>query len=174
MFDIVSQSTCKIYCIIYIYMGVSKNNGTPKSSILIGFYINHPFWGTTIFGNTHIPIDRHFSQLLSYWKPWFPAQAPRHKHHEWLFNLTEERPTSQFFSMVKNGVMVEVRYKGIAFGKQLDIFEICWYRDYIYIYMELSGYLYSHTHCENVDAVAIFFGMTKSWVRKCSLNSFHT
>ena len=28
------------------YMGVSKNNGTPKSSILIGFsLINHPFWG---------------------------------------------------------------------------------------------------------------------------------
>ena len=27
----------------------------------------------------------------------------------------------------------------------------------IYLYMELSGYLYSHTHCENVDAVAIFF-----------------
>ncbi len=28
------------------HMGVSKNNGTPKSSILIGFsIINHPFWG---------------------------------------------------------------------------------------------------------------------------------
>ena len=28
------------------YMDVSKNNGTPKSSILIGFStINHPFWG---------------------------------------------------------------------------------------------------------------------------------
>ena len=27
----------------------------PKSSILIGIpIINHPFWGTTIFGNTHI------------------------------------------------------------------------------------------------------------------------
>ena len=27
----------------------------PKSSILIGFsIINHPFWGTPIFGNTHI------------------------------------------------------------------------------------------------------------------------
>ena len=38
-----------------IYMGVSKNRGTPKSSILIGFsIINHPFWGTPIFGNTHI------------------------------------------------------------------------------------------------------------------------
>ena len=37
------------------YMGVSKNNGTPKSSVLIGFsIINHPFWGTSIFGNTHM------------------------------------------------------------------------------------------------------------------------
>ena len=36
-------------------MGVSKNNGTPKSSILIGFsIINHPFWDTPIFGNTNI------------------------------------------------------------------------------------------------------------------------
>ena len=39
------------------YMGVSKNSGTPKSSILIGFsIINHPFWGTPIFGNTHIVV----------------------------------------------------------------------------------------------------------------------
>ena len=37
------------------HMGVSKNRGTPKSSILIGFsIINHPFWGTPIFGNIHI------------------------------------------------------------------------------------------------------------------------
>ena len=36
-------------------MDVSKNRGTPKSSILIGFSLtNHLFWGTTIFGNTHI------------------------------------------------------------------------------------------------------------------------
>ncbi len=36
-------------------MGVSKNRGTPKSWILIGFsLINHPFWGTPIFGNSHI------------------------------------------------------------------------------------------------------------------------
>ena len=39
-----------------VYMGVSKNSGTPKSSILIGFsLINHPFWGTTtIFGKSQI------------------------------------------------------------------------------------------------------------------------
>ena len=36
-------------------MDVSENSGTPKSSILIGFsIINHPFWVTPIFGNTHI------------------------------------------------------------------------------------------------------------------------
>ena len=39
----------------FFHMGVSKNSGTPKSSILIGFsIINHPFWGTPIFGNIHI------------------------------------------------------------------------------------------------------------------------
>ena len=32
--------------VFLLHMGVSKNNGTPKSSILIGFsIINHPFWG---------------------------------------------------------------------------------------------------------------------------------
>ena len=36
-------------------IGVSKNMGTPKSSISIGFsLINHPFRGTTIFGNTQM------------------------------------------------------------------------------------------------------------------------
>ena len=40
-----------------LYMDVSENSGTPKSSILIGFsIINHPFLGTPIFGNTHIII----------------------------------------------------------------------------------------------------------------------
>ena len=38
-----------------IDMGVSKNRGTPKSSILIGSsIINHPFWDTIMFGNTHM------------------------------------------------------------------------------------------------------------------------
>ena len=36
-------------------MDVSKNSGTSKSSILIRFSIIHnPFWGTSIFGNTHM------------------------------------------------------------------------------------------------------------------------
>ena len=38
------------------HLGVSKNRGgPPKSSILRGFsLINHPFWGTPIFRNTHL------------------------------------------------------------------------------------------------------------------------
>ena len=47
--------TSSAYC-CHFHVGVSKNRGTPKSSILIGFsIINHPFWGTPIFGNTHVP-----------------------------------------------------------------------------------------------------------------------
>ena len=40
-------------------MGVSKNRGTPKSSILIGFsIINHPFWGTVpLFLETPIYVQ---------------------------------------------------------------------------------------------------------------------
>ena len=47
-----------------VHMGVSKNRGgPPKSSILIGFsIINHPFWGSIIFGNTHI--------LFVFFPPW--------------------------------------------------------------------------------------------------------
>ena len=43
-----------IVLLSFSHMGVSKNRGTPKSSILIRFsIINHPFLGTTIFGNIH-------------------------------------------------------------------------------------------------------------------------
>ena len=39
-------------------MDVSENSGTPKSSILLGFsIINHPFWGTPIFGNIHMKFS---------------------------------------------------------------------------------------------------------------------
>jgi len=41
-----------IYGIIWVFPKIV--GFPPKSSILIGFsIINHPFWGTPIFGNTH-------------------------------------------------------------------------------------------------------------------------
>ena len=63
---------CKEYIYIYIYMGVSKNRGTPKSCILIGFsIINHPFSGTPIFGNTHIYIyPVIWDNVISYIPSW--------------------------------------------------------------------------------------------------------
>ena len=48
------------------HTGGSENSGTPKSSILMGFsIINHPFWGTSFFGNTHTPLKHpcHILQL---------------------------------------------------------------------------------------------------------------
>ena len=67
----------KVHCLGWCHMGVSKNNGTPKSSILIGFsIINHPFWGTPIFGNIHIMTPGelqifcfHISWNPHFWNP---------------------------------------------------------------------------------------------------------
>ena len=60
------------------YMDVSKNSGTPQSSILIGFsIINHPFRGTSIFGNTHIYLriqaEKRFRKPLHPQWPRFPT-----------------------------------------------------------------------------------------------------
>ena len=47
----------KQYVVIIHAYGCFQKKGYPKSSILIGFsLINHPFWSTIIFGNTHIYI----------------------------------------------------------------------------------------------------------------------
>ena len=55
----------------------------PKSSVLIRFsIINHPFWGTPIFGNTH-----HMNKAI--------PKSPRHKD---LKNLDSCRPRSAPFS----------------------------------------------------------------------------
>ena len=55
-----------LYSAIWMF---PKNSGTPKSSILIGFsIINHPFWGTTIFGNTYLgPWNISLNLILHYW-----------------------------------------------------------------------------------------------------------
>ena len=44
---------------------VSENSGTPKSSTLIGFsIINHPSWGTPIFGNTQVFSGSNFNTTV--------------------------------------------------------------------------------------------------------------
>ena len=62
-----------------IDMDVSENSGTPKISILIGFcIINHPFWGTPIFGNTH--MDGHQSLKSPLQKSSFLGSMNSSKH----------------------------------------------------------------------------------------------
>ena len=64
----------------YIYMGVSENNGTPKSSILIGFsIINHPF-GVPPFSETRIYIYIPCFFFCSLASLWDTSQ----KHHHLL------------------------------------------------------------------------------------------
>ena len=61
-------------------MDVSKNSGTPKSSILIRFsIINHPFWGTPIFGNTQNPQDVQLSEKAEAIGGRFPEAKIRKK-----------------------------------------------------------------------------------------------
>ena len=59
-----------------IYIGVSENSGTPKSSILMGFsIINHPFWGTPYFWkhpylyNTSLYIECIYIYILNKFTP---------------------------------------------------------------------------------------------------------
>ena len=61
-------SSVKVKKTSYSYMDVSENNGIPKSSILIGFcFINHPFWGFSLFLET--PICTSFCFQIG--KGWF-------------------------------------------------------------------------------------------------------
>ena len=52
---------------ILVYMDVSENSGFSPQIIhgLIGVsIINHAFWGTPIFGNTHILVDHRIHKVL--------------------------------------------------------------------------------------------------------------
>ena len=108
-------------------MGVSKNNGTPKSSISIGFsIINHPFWGTPIFGNIHILVISCYINLLV-WITSSPSQKDRQhaelpgkflrilQHTPW--NIPQTR-NQQFRKEFRNSFHLGV--KGDAWGMLLS------------------------------------------------------
>ena len=65
-------------------MDVSENNGTPKSSMLIGFsiirYYKPSMWGTPILGNTHILYTWYISGKKTYQRPIPPLTT-------WTFNF---------------------------------------------------------------------------------------
>ena len=58
---------------VFKHVDVSENSGTPKSSILIGLsIINHPFWGTPIFGNPHV-LSCSISEVI--WRMWMDVMT---------------------------------------------------------------------------------------------------
>ena len=78
-----------------LHLGVSENNGTPKSSILIGFSItNHPFWGTVpIFGNTHFEFDpKCFPSSGCNSKVWVVSDVKIPTTVDWWFRNSVQSP----------------------------------------------------------------------------------
>ena len=46
-------------------VSINGGGGTPKSSMLIGSsVVNHPFWGTPIYGNPHMDISCKITCIL--------------------------------------------------------------------------------------------------------------
>ena len=77
--------------IYMLKMDVSENSGTPKSPILIGISIvNRLFWGTPIFGNTHM---EHFPRV--FWK---------NTHLFFFFARNMKKHPNQIFSRKKKHV----------------------------------------------------------------------
>ena len=95
------------------HLDVSENRGTPNSSILIGFsFINHPFWGTPIFGNTHLvhPQDVSFNSNGFVWGYREPLSAVagrwdrKERLDQYLWesgNLAERKKMPAFWSAEK-------------------------------------------------------------------------
>ncbi len=75
--------------------GCFQNNGTPKSSI-----INHPFWGTPIFGNTHMTYSTFFSQKLLFLPghiQWTISGLKVYKQDLWLMSIRTEHAWHNFW-----------------------------------------------------------------------------
>ena len=83
------------------HRGVSENHVfSPKSSILIGFsIINHPFWGTSIFGDTHRFSCSKMNQLAGGFKDFFEFST--------LVSWGRFSPSFDFRIFVPRGWLVE-------------------------------------------------------------------
>ena len=111
-----SQKTICSYNHHLLQMDVSKNSGTPKSSILIEFsIINHPFWGTTILGNPHVLPPSFFNHLF--------ALACSPKNGQKLNFKSSPSPSTTFTGLNLNDLddQVQVRLvKGILETKHVS------------------------------------------------------
>ena len=133
------------------YMGVSENNGTPKSSILIGFsIINHPFWGTTIFGLTPIWCRKLQScNVVFFGETWLwwcqhPLGGDTPKRWGWIFqdlrygNFLEPHRIGSCCFLGWCCLMLLQGYVVLFAGKSVG----WWYTDIIIIFFIVISYTY--------------------------------
>ena len=142
-------------------MGVSKNRGTPKSSILIGVsIINHPFWGTPIFGNTQMLYWGEINPLIcpalitgrlqgtTSWLPWlksprggdFSARLSTHRGAVAHSSLAARRIV--FRSSRMAGVETRFRFRFFFWNTKKDggTFLNCRDAKKVYIYIYIQGW----------------------------------
>ena len=116
-------------------MGVSKNNGTPKSSILVGFsIINHPFWGTPILGNARVYLQ---FGAFSFVKAWSSNAKVLGFEADTSQVLGTSVPVPKEWSAHPSNL--EEYYDGIV---RLQI----WYITYIYIYYIIYRYIHTNIY----------------------------
>ena len=86
----------------YLKLDVSKNMGTPKSSILIGFsIINHPFWGTPSFWK-HLTA---FLKMMFLFPRWYMESFPGENFAMiWLFSCQHLRWISTTYTRLFEGM----------------------------------------------------------------------
>ena len=95
------------------YMDVSENSCTPKSSMLIGFsIINHPFWGTPIFGNTHIYPNQQIFLITAQIFDILVSKFFLQKYPPWNEHVTEPMRIPKIFPFL-------IRSKRWTFSSQL-------------------------------------------------------
>ena len=122
------------------YMDVSWNGGTPKSSILIGFFItNHPFWGTPIYGNPHMGWYRSCLVVCDL-SPSCASMIPLRRRGNWsrTFRQLGQR-TTPWSSWQPVGLALPSLKKHVSHTS-------FWLRPIVCIYIYIYTYIYIYIH----------------------------
>jgi hypothetical protein len=172
------------------YMDVSWNGGTPKSSILIGFFItNHPFWGTPIYGNPHMGWYRSCLVVCD-WSPSCASMIPLRRRGNWsrTFRQLGQR-TTPWISWQPVGLALPSLKKHVSHTSFWLRPIVCIYIYIIYIYIYIwhttsqisTTILYStsfnHSHlmttvCGNTHFITFhYLVMSKSYIFFSSVHS---
>ena len=133
------------------FVDFSKNRGgPPKSSILIGFsLINHPFWGTTIFGNTPLWIFGNLPEKL---------ENSLHHHRTCLlpFFFWGGGGGGVLWKSYVSSYILYMSIFNLYFGGSHEIFQIDWHIPMIIIMIIFVYFLsFFHSQCQ---AIATWLG----------------